>query len=99
MSRNRKNCIELKISVFGLPSPDIVESEFEGGIISGIVNLTWIEKNVQMTAYTQNGQLHGIFRAYDKVNDRWMIGTLVRNELLRSFEMNCWIIEKQMVKI
>ena len=91
------NCIALKGSIIGLPPPDIVESTFVGGLVSGIVNLTWIGPNIKMTSYANNGHLNGMFKAYDKVNNRWMIGLLTQNKLLKSSGMNCWIIEKEMV--
>ena len=50
-----------------------------------------------MTSHAINGQLYGMFKAHDKTNDQWMIGTLFQNELVKSSHVNCWIIEKQMV--
>ena len=75
----------------------IVENEFKEGPINGTVKLTWLDQNIEMTSHAINGQLHGMFKAHDKTNDQWMIGTLFQNELVKSSHVNCWIIEKQMV--
>ena len=95
-SENTKNCVQLIDSILGLPPPDIIESDFIDGFISGIVNLTWVERNIQMTAYTQNGQLHGMFKVHDKIQNRWMIGAFNQNKLKDNY---CWLIENQMVTV
>ena len=91
------NCFRLKNSILGLPAPHIVENEFKEGPINGTVKLTWLDQNIEMTSHAINGQLHGLFKAHDKTNDQWMIGTLFQNKLVKSSHVNCWIIEKQMV--
>ena len=95
----RDTCIELIDSILGLPSPDVIEGKFHEGSISGPITLTWIEKNIQMTSYTQNGELSGSFRAYHKIKNEWMIGRLTQNKIVKSNERNCWIIEKKVVMI
>ena len=80
-TENREDCIKIIDSILGLPSPDIIESYFENGFINAIANLTWVDKNIQIIAYTKNGQLNGMFKAHDMENNVWMIGTLTNNEL------------------
>ena len=94
-----KYCLRLMGSILGLPPPDIVESNFKEGMIGEMVNLTWLGKKIEMTSYSNNGQLNGMFKVHDKENNRWMIGTLVNNDLNEPHNsyINCWIIEKTKV--
>ena len=93
-TNNHGICIRSIESILNLPFPDIIESKFDSGIVDGIVNLTWLERNLRMSAYSENGKLHGMFKVYDGRNEKWMIGSFVQNKLQNE---PCWIISQQMV--
>ena len=74
-----------------------IEGEFQDGFVFGIANLTWSDLNIKMTAHMSYGMVHGMFKAHDRNQNKWMLSNAVRSQL--ATKSLCWIVSPDNVSL
>ena len=88
-------CIAFGKTIIDISPPDIIEGNFNRGVLEEIANLTWSKQKFKMETHVKNGITHGMFKFHDFENDKIMVALADRNNLVG----NCWIIHRFQVSL